>query len=308
MVTLSASASTAGLPGSVRVPREERPVAGAAACRGAIKVEVGGVSSTGRFAGQVAVVTGAGQGIGRRVAERLFAEGATVAAWDYDGEAVHTVATELTASAEAGQRAVGLRCDVASELEVDAALAQTVDAVGHPTIVVTAAGISRIAPFLEAEVDEFRRILAVNLTGTFLTIQRCARDMVASGTRGRIVGFSSVAGRGPRAEAAAYAASKAGVISVVRSAAVALARDGINVNAVCPGVVESPMTHENARGRAEALGITAEEALARLVDRIPLGRMQTADDVADVVLFLCSDAAGYVTGQAINACGGLEFD
>ena len=132
--------------------------------------------------------------------------------------------------------------------------------------------------------------------------------MVASGTRGRIVAFSSVAGRGPRAEAAAYAASKAGVISVVRSASVALAREGINVNAVCPGVVESPMTYENAQGRATALGITAEEALATLVDRIPLGRMQTADDVADVVLFLCSDAASYVTGQAINACGGLEFD
>ncbi len=94
----------------------------------------------------------------------------------------------------------------------------------------------------------------------------------------------------------------------VRSAAVALAPKGINVNAVCPGIVESPMTYANAQGRAAALGITAEQALANLVERIPLGRMQTADDVADVVLFLCSDAAGYVTGQALNACGGLEFD
>jgi NAD(P)-dependent dehydrogenase (short-subunit alcohol dehydrogenase family) len=266
------------------------------------------VSRTGRFEGHVAVVTGAAQGIGRRVAERLFAEGASVAAWDYDGSGATAFARTMAGSASSGQTAVGVRCNVAAEADVDDAVRRTVEAIGHPSIVVAAAGISRIVPFLEADAGEFRQVLDVNLTGTFLTIQRCARDMVASGTRGHIVAFSSVAGRGPRAEATAYAASKAGVISVVRSAAVALARDGVTVNAVCPGVVDSPMTYQNAQGRADALGISADEALARLVDRIPLGRMQTADDVADVALFLCSDAAGYVTGQALNACGGLEFD
>jgi NAD(P)-dependent dehydrogenase (short-subunit alcohol dehydrogenase family) len=266
------------------------------------------VDSMSRFAGHVAVVTGGAQGIGRRVAERLAAEGASVAIWDHDGEGAAATAAAIGRAAGDGQVFGGFGCNVASDAEVDAALAGTVAQVGHPTLVVAAAGISRIAPFLDADAEEFRQVLAVNLTGCFLTIQRCARDMVEAGTRGRIVAFSSVAGRGPRAEAAAYAASKAGVISVVRSAAVALARNGINVNAVCPGVVDSPMTNQNAVARSAATGITPEQALANLVERIPLGRMQTLDDVADVVLFLCSDAAGYVTGQALNACGGLEFD
>ncbi len=263
---------------------------------------------TSRFSGQVAVVTGAAQGIGLRVAERLAAEGASVALWDYDGERAIAAAQAIDAVGGPGQVAAGMRCDVASETEIEDALAATIASVGHPTLVVAAAGISRIAPFLDADADEFRQVLATNLTGCFLTIQRCARDMVARGAGGSIVALSSVAGRGPRAEAAAYAASKAGVISIVRSAAVALARNSINVNAVCPGIVDTPMTYQNAQARASALGIGADVALANLVDRIPLGRIETADDVADVVLFLCSGAAGYVTGQAINACGGLEFD
>jgi NAD(P)-dependent dehydrogenase (short-subunit alcohol dehydrogenase family) len=266
------------------------------------------VESSGRFAGHVAVVTGGAQGIGRRIAERLAEEGASVAIWDVNGDEAAATGRQIGSSTSPGQRVEGFRCNVGSEADIDDALARTVDRIGHPTLVVAAAGISRVAPFLDADPGEFRLVLAVNLTGCFLTLQRCARDMVESGTRGRMVALSSVAGRGPRAEAAAYAASKAGVISVVRSAAVALAPNGINVNAVCPGIVDSPMTYQNAQGRSAALGITPERALANLVDRIPLGRMQSTDDVADVVLFLCSDAAGYVTGQTINACGGLEFD
>lgn len=260
-----------------------------------------------RFAGGRAVVTGGAQGIGRRIAERLHAEGAAVAIWDIDGEAAAAAAAAIGAAAD-GPAIVGVGCDVSDEDSVEAAVQGTTEEIGVPTLVVAAAGISRIAPFLEAEAGEARRILETNLLGCFLTIQRCARAMVAAGTPGRVVALASVAGRGPRPDATAYAASKAGVISVVRSAAVALAPHQVTVNAVCPGIVESPMTYGNAAGRARAEGITEEEAVRRLVAKIPLGRMQTTDDVADVVTFLLSDAAGYVTGQAINACGGLEFD
>jgi NAD(P)-dependent dehydrogenase (short-subunit alcohol dehydrogenase family) len=191
---------------------------------------------------------------------------------------------------------------------VAAALATTIEDVGIPTLVVTAAGIATARPFLEVEAGEFERQLSVNLTGTFLTMQACANAMVTAGLPGSMVGISSVAGRGPRPDLTAYAASKAGVISVVRSAAVALAEHAISVNAICPGVVDTDMTRVTQQQRAAELGITEAEALERLAARIPLGRIQTTDDVADVIVFLLSRQASYVTGQALNACGGLEFN
>ena len=173
---------------------------------------------------------------------------------------------------------------------------------------VTAAGVIGKAPFLDLSVDTFERTIGVNLTGTWLTVQRVARRLSARGEGGAIVAISSVAGRGGRATAADYAASKAGVISVVRSAAQALAADGIRVNAVCPGVVDTPMTDTIHDYNAQELRISREESLARMVASIPLGRIETGEDVARAVEFLLSEQAGYVTGQALNVCGGLEFD
>ncbi len=120
--------------------------------------------------------------------------------------------------------------------------------------------------------------------------------------------LTSVAGRGPRTDCSDYAASKAGLISLVQSAAVSLASHSIQVNAVCPGVVHTPMTRAIHEQRATKQGITVEESLARLVDRIPLGRIETPEEVSDAIWFLLSDAARYVTGQALNVCGGLAFD
>jgi NAD(P)-dependent dehydrogenase (short-subunit alcohol dehydrogenase family) len=257
------------------------------------------------FEGRTAVITGAAQGMGSRIAERLAEAGAAVAVWDFNGDGAAAQAEKLRAN---GHRAVAATCDVSDADSVQAALRTTTDEVGTPTLVVTAAGIARARPFLEVEVDEFERQLSVNLTGTFLTMQACANAMVAAKLPGSMVGISSVAGRGPRPDLTAYAASKAGVISVVRSAAVALAEHAITVNAICPGVVDTDMTRVTQQQRAAELGITEEEALARLAARIPLGRIQTTDDVSDVIIFLLSRQASYVTGQALNACGGLEFD
>lgn len=135
----------------------------------------------------------------------------------------------------------------------------------------------------------------------------CQRHGHCSQRRGDCVRLER-RGKGPRADSAGYAASKAGVISLVRSAAIALAPFGIRVNAVCPGVVDTAMTQRIAAARAAEKGISVDEALHAVLDRVPLGRMETADEVADVIGFLLSDAASYVTGQALNACGGLEFD
>ena len=197
---------------------------------------------------------------------------------------------------------------MSDQASVVAALDRTRAELGLPTMLVTAAGIMRVAAFLELEPEQWRRVLEVNLTGTFLCVQACTRAMTRASAPGSVVCVSSVAGRGPRADAADYAASKAGVISLVRSAAVALAPSRMTVNAVCPGVVATEMTERIATQRARLAGTTERDALAGVVARIPLGRVQTVADVADVVSFLLSPAASYVTGQALNACGGLEFD
>jgi NAD(P)-dependent dehydrogenase (short-subunit alcohol dehydrogenase family) len=257
------------------------------------------------FDGRTAVITGAAQGMGSRIAERLAELGAAVALWDFNGDGASAQAEKLRAN---GHQAVAASCDVSEQGSIAAALRATIDRLGTPTLVVAAAGIARARPFLDVDASEFERQLSVNLTGTFLTMQACANAMVDAKLPGSMVGISSVAGRGPRADLTAYAASKAGVISVVRSAAVALAEHAINVNAVCPGVVDTEMTRRTQQQRAAELGITESEALQRLAARIPLGRIQTTDDVSDVIIFLLSRQASYVTGQALNACGGLEFD
>ena len=200
------------------------------------------------------------------------------------------------------------RMDASEPDSVEAALDAVEHELGPISQVVTAAGIIRKAPFLELEVDAWKRTLDVNLTGTWLVMQRVARRMVANQRQGAFVALSSVAGRGPRAAAADYAASKAGVISVVRSTAMALAEHGIRVNAVCPGIVDLPMTDAIHAQTSRELGITREESVARMVAGIPLGRIETVEDVADAVEYLLSDGASYVTGQALNVCGGLEFD
>jgi NAD(P)-dependent dehydrogenase (short-subunit alcohol dehydrogenase family) len=263
------------------------------------------MSMVGRFDGRTALVTGAAGGIGTAVARRLAGEGAHVALADLSFAAVERLSADLRA---VGMRASAHRLDVTNGDDITRVLDEVETQARRPTLAVTCAGIIFISPFLEATHEHWDQTLAVNLTGTFLVIQAVARRLVAAGEKGRLVAISSVSGRGGRADSADYAASKAGVISVVRSAALALAPYHITVNAVCPGVVDTEMTRRIHAVRAGAAGIAPEESLQRMAARIPLGRVQTAKDVADVVSFLLSDDAGYVTGQSLNADGGMEMD
>ena len=212
------------------------------------------------------------------------------------------------AIARAGGLAWSGAADVTDPASIEAALDAAERDLGAIRHVVTAAGVIRKAPFLELTPEAWDRTLDVNLKGTWLVLQRVARRMVAAGRPGSFVAISSISGRSGRATSADYAASKAGVISLVKSAALALAPHGIRVNAVCPGVVDTPMTTAIHEQNARELGITPEESLGRMLAMVPLGRLETPDEVADAIAFLISDAARYVTGQALNVCGGIEMD
>jgi NAD(P)-dependent dehydrogenase (short-subunit alcohol dehydrogenase family) len=258
----------------------------------------------GRFDGRTAVVTGAARGIGRACAELLAAGGARVAVADIAPEGAEETARRIVAH---GGSAVAYPTDVTSADAVEGTVAAAERELGPVTLAVGAAGIMHNRSFLDLPEEGWDTTLAVNLKGMFLLLQAVGRRAVAHGG-GAMVGVASVAGRGARPTAADYAASKAGVISLVRSAAEALAADQVRVNAICPGVVETDMTTLIHREKAAIFGITPEESLARQAAKIPLGRLVSAEEVAGTAAFLLSPDAGYITGQALNVCGGLEMD
>jgi NAD(P)-dependent dehydrogenase (short-subunit alcohol dehydrogenase family) len=256
-------------------------------------------------AGQVALVTGSGGDIGGAIAARMASAGAFVAAADLSLPAAERTAEVITTR---GFSAAPFEVDVRSRPQVEAMLDAIERAAGPVTLVVAAAGVVHPVPFLDLEEVDWQRTLAVNLNGVFHVIQATARRLIGTPLGGSFVAISSVSGRGPRPDQADYAASKAAVISLVQSAAVALAPHRIRVNAVCPGVVEGGMTRRLHQARAARLGITPEESLARLMRTVALGRAAQPGEVADVVAYLLSPNSGYITGQSINVCGGLAFN
>lgn len=258
-----------------------------------------------RFEGRIAFVTGGAQGIGAGVSQRLAREGAAVAVADISLEGAERTVQEIQANGGTA-RAYGV--NVSLPIEIERAVDQTEKDLGTPTLAVPCAGIVLSNPFLDLSVQDWERTIDINLKGTFFTMQSVARRMVAAGLKGSMVGISSGAGRSGRPNNVDYAASKAGVISLVCSAALALASHGITANAVCPGVVETPMTQSLHEARSRILGVTPGQSLASMTEKIPLGRIATVDDVTNAILFLLSDEGSYITGQALNIDGGMEFD
>jgi NAD(P)-dependent dehydrogenase (short-subunit alcohol dehydrogenase family) len=249
----------------------------------------------------VAVVTGAGQGIGRAIALRLGRDGFAVALAELNPATLEDVRCELQ---EAGAQVMALQADLSKISDVQQVITRAAEW-GSLTALVNNAGRVTTRPYLDVTEAEWDSTLTLDLKTVFFAMQFAARHMTDGG---RIVNISSISGRSGRADQAPYAAAKSGVISLTRSAALAFAAQGITVNAVCPGVVDTPITRKIHEDRAKALGITPEESLSRMVARIPLGRLETPDDVAGAVSFFCSSDAGYITGQALNVCGGMEMD
>ena len=245
----------------------------------------------GSLAGKVAVVTGAGRGIGRGVAEALARRGAAVMLGDIDEEAVAAVADAL---ADEGCQARGARCDVSEGGGADRLLDRAVSEFGSLDVLVNNAGINRDGMLHKMRDDQWSEVLGVDLTGVFFLTRRAAQIMRAQGS-GRIVSISSASWLGSLGQAN-YAAAKAGVVGLTLTASRELAAKGITANVICPGFIETDMT----RG-------VPSQVWDQVVGRIPMGRAGRPADVAGLVCFLCSDEAGYITGQVINVGGGLTW-
>jgi len=250
---------------------------------------------------KVAIITGAGQGIGRAIAHRLTRDGFSVAIADINADSLDAVKKELEGQ---GGQVLAIKADLTKLEDIQNVITRSAEW-GKISVLVNNAGRVIISPLLDITEKEWDAIMTLNLKTVFFATQFAARHMSEGG---RIVNLSSISGRSGRSDQAHYAAAKCAVISLTQSAALSFASLGITVNAVCPGVVDTPMTTGIHEIRANALGITPEESLARMIAKIPLGRLEKAEDVACAVSFLCSPDASYITGQSLNVDGGMEMN
>jgi len=242
-------------------------------------------------ASKVALVTGAGRGIGLATAQRFLADGWQVALLDIDGDQL-AKAIEVTARPE---DTLPVRCDVSDPVQASVAAGSVPSRFGRPDALVNNAGIAGFKPILETTHEEWTRVLAVNLTGPFLCTQAAAPLMAANGG-GSVVNITSISGLRASTLRVAYGTSKAGLAHLTKQQAVELASLGIRVNAVAPGPVDTAMAN----------AVHSPAIRADYHDAIPLDRYGLEAEIADTILFLCSERASYVTGQVLAVDGGFE--
>lgn len=254
------------------------------------------------LANRTAVITGGARGIGLAVAEAMIREGARVIVADVDAAAGAASASALESIAP--DRAFAIAADVTDEASIEALADAAEERFGIVDIIVANAGIVHLRQALDTEIDDWRRVLDINLTGAFITAKVFAKRLVAAGAPGRIIFSSSMFGVRGGAENSAYSATKWGLIGLTECMAAELGPSGITVNAVCPGQVDTEMMRRFAEDRAELRGTSPAAETARLTERIPLGRFADPAEIADVYLFLASDLARYVNGRSIVADGG----
>jgi NAD(P)-dependent dehydrogenase (short-subunit alcohol dehydrogenase family) len=244
----------------------------------------------GGAAGARAVVTGAARGIGLAIARRLLAEGASVLAVDLDGDGLKTIEAEGAETLVANVADPGGRQAIA-------------DAGGEPRYLVNAAGILFVRPIWEVSLEDWRRLYAVNVEGTFFLCQALGQRMPSGGA---IVNLSSSSAKlSSTIDVTPYSSSKAAVLGITRSFAYALAPRNVRVNAICPGIIDTPMQDKVLEQVAPLRGMTVEELSQARLKTVPLGRVGTPEETAALTWFLLSDDAGYMTGQAVNLTGGL---
>ncbi len=255
---------------------------------------------------RIAVVTGGAQGLGAAICHRLAREGAHVVVADLNLEGAERVAAEIMAQTD--RRAVAVQADVTDEAQVEAMIRRALEEFGRLDILVANAGILIAEAVDEFPADRWRAVIEVNLVGYFLCAKHAARVMKAQRS-GVIIQVNSKSGKKGSYKNSAYAASKFGGIGLTQSIALELAEYGVRVNAVCPGnLLDSPLWVDSLYAQyAKKWGISEEEVRQKYIDQVPMKRGCTYDDVTNVIVFLASDQAGYMTGQAINVTGGQEM-
>jgi len=253
---------------------------------------------TRRFEGRVALVTGAARGIGLACAQTFAREGAAVALCDLSADEACAAAASL--AEQHGVRALGVGCDVSAEAPVDTMVAEVIEKLGGLDILVNNAGVTRDNLLFKMSVADWDLVMGVHLRGTFLCTRAAQRHMVEK-RFGKIVNLSSTSALGNRGQAN-YSSAKAGLQAFTRTASIELGPYNINVNAVAPGFVDTEMTRQTAIRR----GVEPEEYKRQRAKSIPLGRVGVPADIANVVAFLCSEEASFVSGQIVYVKGGPE--
>jgi NAD(P)-dependent dehydrogenase (short-subunit alcohol dehydrogenase family) len=249
---------------------------------------------------KVALVTGAGAGIGRAIALALANEGATLAAADID-----PASAQSTAGDAAGNRGLANEADCGDVGSIDQMIARVVRELGRIDIIVNNAGVTRFSYIMDLTEADWDRIHRVNAKGVFFCLQRVAREMIPK-QMGRIINIASIAGKGYAGTSnAAYAASKGAVISLTRTASQQLAKYDINVNSICPGVTRTALSNDNLAVRAREAGVSVAEMERLRVADIPLRRANEPEDIAAMAVFLASPGARNITGQNYNVDGGI---
>jgi len=254
--------------------------------------------------GKVALVTGAGQGIGRAIALRLAADGADIALVDIQEDKIDAVEKEVTA---VGRKATAFVADVSDRDQVYSAVDHAESELGSFDIIVNNAGIAQVQPIAEVTSEEVDKILAVNINSVLWGIQAAAAKFQARGHGGKIINASSIAGHNGFAMLGVYSATKFAVRGLTQAAALEYASDGITVNAYCPGIVGTDMWVEIDERFAELTGAEKGATYDKFVEGIALGRPQTPDDVAAFVSYLAGPDSDYMTGQAPIIDGGITF-
>jgi NAD(P)-dependent dehydrogenase (short-subunit alcohol dehydrogenase family) len=253
---------------------------------------------TGKLSGRVAVITGAGSGIGRAAADLFAREGAEVALVDLNAQAAKDATEQITA---AGGRALAVGADVADAAQVDLAFRQISGEFGRVDVLYNNAGVNSAGSVVDASDEDWDRCFAVNAKGTFLCSRAAGRLMVAAGG-GSIINQGSVAALVGIANFASYCASKGAVVALTRSMSVDLAPRNVRVNAICPGTVYTPLMEPMLRARGNG---DLAAGLAMTTAKYPIGRLGTPAEIAAVALFLASDDSSFLTGSVITADGGM---